>query len=42
MGVTADIEISPRENGGVNVNLSGSGMGAIIGRRGERSTPSSS
>ncbi len=35
MGVTADIEISPRENGGVNVNLSGSGMGAIIGRRGE-------
>ena len=26
---------SPRENGGVNVNLSGSGMGAIIGRRGE-------
>ena len=35
MGVAADIEISPRENGGVNVNLSGSGMGAIIGRRGE-------
>lgn len=35
MGVTADIGISPRENGGVNVNLSGSGMGAIIGRRGE-------
>ena len=35
MGVNADIEISPRENGGVNVNLSGSGMGAIIGRRGE-------
>ena len=35
MGVTANIEISPRENGGVNVNLSGSGMGAIIGRRGE-------
>ena len=35
MGITADIEISPRENGGVNVNLSGSGMGAIIGRRGE-------
>ena len=35
MGVNADIEISPRENGGVNVNLSGSSMGAIIGRRGE-------
>ena len=35
MGVKASIEISARENGGVNVNLSGSGMGAIIGRRGE-------
>ena len=35
MNVEADIEIGPRENGGVNVNLSGSGMGAIIGRRGE-------
>ena len=35
MGVKAQIEISPRENGGVNVNLSGNGMGAIIGRRGE-------
>ena len=35
MGVKADIEIGPRENGGINVNLSGSGMGAIIGRRGE-------
>lgn len=35
MGVKAQIEIRPRENGGVNVNLSGSGMGAIIGRRGE-------
>lgn len=35
MGVSAEMEISPRENGGVNVNLSGSGMGAIIGRRGE-------
>ncbi len=35
MGVEADMEISPRENGGVNVNLSGNGMGAIIGRRGE-------
>jgi len=35
MGVTADIEISPRDNGGINVNLTGSAMGAIIGRRGE-------
>ena len=35
MGVEADMEISPRDNGGVNVSLSGSGMGAIIGRRGE-------
>jgi len=35
MNVTADIEIGPRDNGGINVTLSGSGMGAIIGRRGE-------
>lgn len=35
MGVKAEIEISTRDNGGINVNLSGSGMGAIIGRRGE-------
>ncbi len=35
MGVKADIEISPRDNGGINVNLTGSAMGAIIGRRGE-------
>lgn len=35
MGVKADIAISARDNGGINVNLSGSGMGAIIGRRGE-------
>ena len=35
MGVKAQIEISTRENGGINVNRSGSGMGAIIGRRGE-------
>lgn len=35
MGIDADIEISRRDNGGINVNLSGSGMGAIIGRRGE-------
>ena len=35
MGVKAEMEISPRENGGINVRLSGSGMGAIIGRRGE-------
>ncbi|MBR4549119.1 MAG: protein jag [Oscillospiraceae bacterium] len=35
MGVEAGIEISRRDNGGINVNLSGDGMGAIIGRRGE-------
>ena len=35
MGVEAEIEISRRDNGGINVNLSGDGMGAIIGRRGE-------
>ena len=35
MGVKAELEIGPRENGGINVNVSGSGMGAIIGRRGE-------
>ena len=35
MGVKAEMEIAPRANGGVNVNLTGSAMGAIIGRRGE-------
>jgi len=35
MGVEADMEISPRDGGGLNVNLSGSGIGAVIGRRGE-------
>lgn len=35
MGVKAQISIAPRDNGGINVNLSGDGMGAIIGRRGE-------
>ena len=35
MGIQAEIEITSRENGGVNVNLSGSNMGAVIGRRGE-------
>ncbi len=35
MGVQADMEISPREGGGLNVSLSGSGIGAVIGRRGE-------
>lgn len=35
MGVKAEMEISPRANGGVNVNLTGNSMGAIIGRRGE-------
>ena len=35
MGVKAQLEIGPRDNGGILVNVSGSGMGAIIGRRGE-------
>ena len=35
MGVKADITITPREGGGVNAELSGSGMGTVIGRRGE-------
>lgn len=35
MDVKANIEITSRENDGFNVNLSGAGMGAIIGRRGE-------
>lgn len=35
MNVQADIEIGPRDNGGINVNLTGDSMGAIIGRRGE-------
>ena len=35
MGTEAEIEITPRENKGVNVNLSGPNMGAVIGRRGE-------
>ena len=35
MGIEADIEITERENGGLVANLSGSAMGAVIGRRGE-------
>ena len=35
MDVKAELDIGPRDNGGINVNISGSGMGAIIGRRGE-------
>ena len=35
MGTEAEIEISPRDNKGVTVNLSGPNMGAVIGRRGE-------
>ena len=35
MGVAAEIEISEREGGGLVARLSGSGMGAVIGRRGE-------
>jgi len=35
MGIEADIEITEREGGGLTANLSGSAMGAVIGRRGE-------
>ena len=35
MGAEAEIEITERENGGLNVNLCGEHMGAVIGRRGE-------
>lgn len=35
MGIAAEIEITEREGGGLCANLSGSGMGAVIGRRGE-------
>ena len=35
MNVEAKIDITPRDSKGVNVNLSGPNMGAVIGRRGE-------
>ncbi|MCQ2405772.1 MAG: protein jag [Oscillospiraceae bacterium] len=35
MDLEADIEIKQDEKGALSVNLSGNGMGAIIGRRGE-------
>ncbi len=35
MGTEAEIEISPRDDKGIIVNLSGPNMGAVIGRRGE-------
>ncbi len=35
MGVDAKIDIRTKDDGGVMVELSGAGMGAIIGRRGE-------
>lgn len=35
MGVRAKIEIGEKENGDILVKLSGDGMGAVIGRRGE-------
>ncbi len=35
MDIEADINISEREGGGLNVDLAGPGMGAVIGRRGE-------
>ncbi len=35
MDIEAEISITEREGGGLNVDLSGPGMGAVIGRRGE-------
>lgn len=35
MDIEAVIDINAAEDGGLNVNLSGEGMGAVIGRRGE-------
>ena len=35
MGVEADIEIGPRQGGGIDVKLSGDKIGSVIGRRGE-------
>ena len=35
MGISAEISITRRENGGFDVDLSGEGIGAVIGRRGE-------
>ena len=35
MGVNAQIDITTQEGGGLNVDLSGPGIGAVIGRRGE-------
>lgn len=35
MGIEADIDLSEREGGGILADLSGPGMGAVIGRRGE-------
>ena len=35
MGVQAQIEIAPRQGGGLDVQLSGEHIGAVIGRRGE-------
>ena len=35
MGAKADVEITEKENGAININLSGDGMGVVIGRRGE-------
>ena len=35
MGVEADMEIAPRQGGGLDVQLTGEHIGAVIGRRGE-------
>ena len=35
MGIEAEITMTEREGGGINVDLAGPGLGAVIGRRGE-------
>ena len=35
MGISADIGMKTRDDGAITIELSGAGMGAIIGRRGE-------
>lgn len=35
MGISAEMSFSQREDGSIRVELSGAGMGAVIGRRGE-------
>ncbi len=35
MGIEAQLNLTDRDDGGINVDVCGPGMGAIIGRRGE-------